>query len=840
MERNDYSRLSIGLRDEREERLLYVSVNSAATGSNLAEPEAPLQKTCLGTRLTLRACNSDHRRETKTRRSSPLPPEFDNNDVVGKVAPLLEFDNRFGHVVEGSTIVFEPTSHRTLRGMAEFLRGKFSKSLSLNRAWDLEGTVVVGRNSSYDYNEDFKHCFDVQDERCFYPVSFHPPVATLESVEARGKDRTIFSTPSQSTAVNGPLGAIANNTSVEMKIGEEDGVPSIELRSYNRDKYEWFVCKRYNAHSGDAGKSRRLVDPSRIRVSTRNPLGPAVECCGAEEEDGGDWIVYCMGQTVRVGVDTVKKLTAVMRARLSAYYRSQFNYPNITEMAAPPTFTVWEKESILHISVAPGAVLAFSEMEGVMADSCMVHHQVHCSMARPINMRASSWEDISAGSNLYWKLIPFAGLNRAPREMFAASQTTQAVTAPWAPATARMSPCYVSTPLASTEFVREMEQDQRENPAAIWDNLPGSNLVVCYLNLKENYEDSMIISSRVADMGCFSTMSVCTFRLNEKDKIPKVGERLCGKEYHWWKSGCNNSCKCNKKGTSDPRAMSVGRYPTGFVTVVDRTSDGGLSIKVESFSQFMPGDKCSTLHGQKGVSPSVAWMDPADLPVIHKKGMEPMTADIYISASAMVSRGTNGQAYESGVSWRACDGCRRTCGGPQCKSGVVVDLSDMETETCDYVTDGRTGLPMTTWVKEKIGGRYKVSRKLTRATFGFQWVVHQTQATREKHHFTHSSEPLGSLGTKSGRSAGGGVASAEMDSQAMTSSGLSACAGEIFNRGSVTRSALCTNCGRWQEVHDCGESGYMVRARGTTGVKSFDQISACVSGNANTYRVEHV
>lgn len=73
---------------------------------------------------------------------------------------------------------------------------------------------------------------------------------------------------------------------------------------------------------------------------------------------------------------------------------------------------------------------------------------------------------------------------------------------------------------------------------------PGEDLTVCYIQMPDNYDNSLIVMGATSDRGCFSTISLCTYRISEEEDIPVEGERLCGKKFKWWKGDYTDSCVC--------------------------------------------------------------------------------------------------------------------------------------------------------------------------------------------------------------------------------------------------------------------------------------------------------
>lgn len=796
-------------------RPLYVNPNNAHTGNSL-----------LSTQYTLRKCNEDYRRETNSFQRSQSPAEFDCYSIPGKIPSLLTFDNFQGHVVDGYTRIFNPPiHHQSMKSFYDHLTSRMHSSVRKCRAWDIDGTKKFNVRDILNNNKKiFSHqlikCIRTQTDTPYQPISVHPIHAHSESVDKYNRDSALFKMPSISTIVTGPFGGFHNNVSVEMGFDEKEGTKDIVKRTYDRSHLGFFCCG-YTSHSSDAGKTRRLCSYTRIRVSSSTPLWPLQDCID-QIDSIGEWTVYCMGSTFDTDEDGIRTIISHLDAGSEEYYNSQFNYPNTYSCPCPPTYMLYEDHKVLYISISPGVVLRSTPYNS-MVDSSMITDQSQTTFTRVIKLPTTGDESIKYYYNPWYLMAYLTKLNRQPRPLFACGQLTQGVFFPWSPATARVSPCHASSPMVATQFTRDMENDSLSNPEALWDIFPGEDMTVCFMNLPENYEDSMMVSSKFADMGGFSTISECTYRISEKDLTPKVGERICGKKYKWWKMPCPSSCKCvNSK--YDDNLISVDRVPTSKVTKVDRTKDGAISIKILSFSQFMTGDKISMTAGQKGVAHIV---DYQDLPLIVMKDGSSFIADLYMAVGSIVSRQTNGMIIESAIAMQsAIDGKKATVG--------YADNYDLDES--DYLINPITGKPMMCQFENN--GNLSIMK----ASVGMIRVINQTQMTRERHHLTHNSEGKRSLGTISGRAAGGGVAAAEMDFHAMFSSGLIGCAQELFDRGNCVRVPFCMICNRITVVNDCSttHSDHIVRVRMSYDVSVLDEMSASINKSANVYRVQHI
>ncbi len=793
-----------------ENNILFVLPKDAQTGVST-----------LSRQYTLRACNRDFRTISGSTGTYEDTPELDNNKVPGKIAPFVSYDNEFGHWVDDKTRVFEPTHFGDdFNSLRDNIRYNIQSSIRNGNLWDLTMTKPVSyktvQRDPTRFNEFFYKVSSSDTCREYNPFSAHPVQAYIESEKKRGRDAAIFKLPSQSTVVTGIHGGLSNNVALEMGFEEAPGTRNPTLRTYDT-KLLGFVCAGHTAHSGDAGKSRRLTSYTRVRV-----VHPSILDIIDIQGDGGpkDWIIYCMGFTCEMSYGDIWKACYDIISYSQKYYDDQFDLSRSPgDMLCPPSFTISEDEKIMYVSISSGVVLR-SVPGNSMIDSHMFNYQKENTIVEHTKPPKHGLESLKYWFSAFFLIAPFVEYDRPPRTLFASGQTTQGIFLPWSVGSARVSPQHVSKPLVATQFVRDIERDNEENPGAMWDVFSGEDLTVCYMNLPLNYEDSMVLSSAFSDRGGFATLSLCTYRISESDDIPEEGEKLCGKKYKWWKVACTDTCVCKYK--NGRRLVSTsGRVPSGTVHQILRTEDGAISIKVLSFSQILTGDKISTMHGQKGV---VRIVPQENLPMIVLKDGSIFHADLYIAVGSIVSRQTNGQIFESAHGLRAAR---------EGKLYTTQPTFDPSSEECDYVMNPMTGKIIT---RELPSGTIEPIR----ATIGITRIINQTQMTRERHHLTHRSEGKGSTGTHSGRADGGGVAASEMDFQVMYAKGLYSCAQEFLNRGNMTIVPVCRTCLAIKPLHDCGGPFREAKVRMPYDSASFDGISAAVSGTCNRYRIEHI
>jgi hypothetical protein len=788
--------------------------------------------TYLSTQYTLRCCNRDYRRVLGTEITGNENAELDGNKVPGKVAPLMTFDNSFGQwvpreeklhngkhvVIKAHTKVFPPRHCQDLDDMISVVKLYIRRTKNLKRLWDLYGTVTIDIDQAFkkDYPKEFQTVIKLQESSPYNPHSAYSAQAYIESSLARGRDKPLYTLPRQSTVVTGMLGGLHNNTSLQMGF-EEEGMADPEKRAYDI-KYLGFICAGHTSHSSDAGKSRRVTSYTRVRVLWESILDCVKLRCSTQE-DRRDWIVYCMGITCYVSETEAWCIAHNLTKSSIEYFKDQFSFDGARRLMCPAGYMVYEDAKVLYISISSGVIMRSTTADS-MIDSSMLNHQKPNSIVEHPPLPTHGSHSMKFLYSPFFMLAPFAQHDRPPRGLFASGQTTQGIFWPWSPATARVSPLHASRPIVATQFARDIEKDAGLNDGAIWDIFPGEDLVICYMNMPLNYDDSIIVSSKFADMGGFSTISLCTYRISESENIPEEGEKLCNKKYKWWKVECTDTCICKRKDGSRMVSTS-GRVPSGIVHQVIRTEDGHISIKVRSFSQLLSGDKISTMHGQKGV---VRIVDVHKLPVIVLKDGSTMIADAYMAVGSIVSRQTNGQIYESACGWK---------GAKEGQLQTVGDVTSTDSEECDHILFADTG---------KVIMRQMPSGKVEpiKASIGMTRFLNQTQMTREKHQLTHRPEGKFSTGTRSGRADGGGVAASEMDFHVMYSSGLYGCAQELFDRGNACLVPVCRNCKAIMSVHDCGKDSDVAMTIMSFDNVVFDQISACVNGSCNRYEIEHM
>lgn len=602
----------------------------------------------------------------------------------------------------------------------------------------------------------------------------------VDRVPYRAVYRELYPYPRTTAPSAGLFGTDHNNSFLDFSPLEKAKEPDAVERAF-LPHHLGYVCPAHTSHSYEAGKSRRTAKGVRVRYINKSTRDTVLAFLDALEEDSGtkEWRLYCAGQVCLVSEHQVNCILVTFRLR---------------SIVADPGLGVYvyKKAKLLMVCISPG-VLTRRCANSVWSDNCNAHMSDKTPLTIDPHIPHQGPNFKENVMSFHYSLIPFVEHNAPVRTSISSAQIVQAVTLPFCPATAAVSPVFVTRPVATTPMYARIMKYQRDM-LDVGSYLPGETVSVLYLNHELNFEDSVMVSRRYADLGGFSTISLCRYLLPANDYVPPVGSKLCSKLCEWWKSKCQPGCKHTKGWLEKDRSMNVFNAPTGRVASHRFTKTGEQSIKVTSFEQFQTGNKVSTGHGQKGVATLVNY---EDMPRCIMQDGTQATPDVVMGMSSITNRQTLGQLYET-------MSCLR--GLRECTVPLVVHTDDVEPlDEVVGVYDGCTGEPYTTLkvATDSKSGEMRVSEVQTKATFGFVRMFNQSQMTRERHFTSHRRMSPNTLRTPVKRSKGGALNQGEMEVQAAVAAGLAQCAGELRKRGDEVVTLLCTQCQRLRLLHSC-------------------------------------
>lgn len=734
-------------------------------------------------------------------------PELDGSMEPGQMCRMRGFVNVVGipgrdeseeyALEEKSTVVisFPPSSEQGMVQMLNSLARDVNRAISSRMLWCPPGTVEFRKPDNLTWKDggdlsgdDVSSILDSIQASFLPPVSIYSCHAFYESQRRTQSSwfRRVFLYKSQVTPMPGLLGTLANNTNIDMCIDENPADPDTEARRYE-DRFKGVICCAHTPHGADAGMGRRCAMDTKVRLISHDTLNALLSMRESANSTAANtdlsWTVYCMGRYCRTSFACIRAM-ALTVSRMPSYERISIGFYTDTSL------------KILVINISTGALVKLCS-NGIWADTTEINLVNRIEVMRAPRVDEEGDDLLRSTTSPYFSTVSYVEYDRPPRPLFSSVQTQQAVCSPWSPGTAVVSPNYTFRPLVQTPFLRNM-YSRPDDEISIPDEFPGIDLVVCYMNLPENYEDAILVSRGFIQRGGFSSMSKCVYVLPLSEYVPPRGSRLCTVLSPWWKSGCQEGCKHTIDDiTKKSRTFSTSpKVPTGRVFSSKITSTGHMSVEVLSFAFLQEGDKLSTPHGQKGVCVTQT----EELPIGIDREGEMVFFDAIISTSAIVNRETNGQIYEG------IEGIRRLRYGNDLYSTGTGIGSPFDLEEEVVIVDPATGMPM-----PRILHDGSVS-KMT-ATYGALRVFSQTQMTRERHHSTHTVPGRQALSAPVGRSKGGPLRIGEMEVQALWSVGMTSVLGEVSWRFDNVTVQVCTGCRRIITMHrsECDKTDKIVK-----------------------------
>lgn len=778
--------------------------------------------------LTLRQLNATYGEVGGCKYGRAEPPEFDRCITKGCISPMRRFNNIIGHFMpsvpgmentDPCCICLTPEIFNDIAEMGEAVNIELGTTIRRGRLWSLHGSYICKKNNSGQWihgnkvlDIEIANELDRVSISFSCPLSVHSQHAWLECEDAKDVAFIlgIFKQPEETTAVTSLMGTLQNNEIIDLAPYEPDDVPNMELRLRDAD-IPSFLCKGHTSHSTEAGRVRRVCCDVHARVLSKTLLDKTVKGCEiAQRHNKGvkDWTLFCMGKLCRC---TFKSLLMFKR------YISSISSLDIQTC----TLDINAETKTALLSISSGVLLRKD-----------LNNNVYCSTS----LYADRWpndrynillpsEDSNEALRYYFsgffQLIPFICFNRPPRTVISSVQSQQAVATPYGAGTSSVAPTHTSKPLVSTPLLEEIMNDES---AGICDYMPGEDLVICYANLNDTYEDSIILSAGSAARGLYAYMGYSSYIVGSHEKVPEVNEYANMKDNPWWKTYSRRNTYIPKEGSGTKIQVPKGAKPLlaggdgrGMVTSKSITQTGDISVKLLRFSTSVTGDKLASGHGQKGVLK--LWRD-EDMPWGIDENGNTIRFDMVMSLASITNRLTNGHYYEMVSGVKAAKEGRRLVIQPSeyCKD---------HTETTLY--DGKTGRM---YMRNSPNNEIPVL-----ASWGICRIWQMTQLSWDKQHYTHNTASKYSISTPVGRSAGGGVKFGEMETHAVASSGLTEVSREIKRRIDTIDINICATCESIPQVCTCGSRRVLMPVSIPHSMLVFDYSNILTSGYANKYRV---
>lgn len=738
---------------------------------------------------TIRSTFEEYRDRGGARWVDADPPEMSVMSDTGEITCMARLRSPVGLPSGGIYVGPYPAMHPSLRETMHAVMRWVEGAINSGFLWCPPDSVRVERGGSGVWkcsgaalDVELGEVLSTIERSSLTPLSVSTVHAALESDAIRNEQvfRNFYVYPRTTVPSTGLFGTSHNNSFIDISPLEKEKEPDMKAREF-REEYVGFICASHTSHSYEAGRSRRVTEDVLVRLLGYKSYRVAEELSSRETEEEGftkDWTVFCCGQVCKVGIKTVDQICIHHR---------------LLSLGDDPGYGVYVREplKVCVISISSG-VLTKKCSNGVWADNCNAHISDRLRFSVKPRIDTSGPDFHRSCLSGHYSYIPFVEYNAAVRTSISSAQITQAVTMPYCPATAAVSPCHVFKPIVTTpSYRRIMIKQEVELDLASY--MPGENVCVLYHNLPLNYEDAVVMSKRYAQNGGFSTISTCRYLLPATDYVPPVGGMLCSRLSKWWKSGCQEHCKHTIQYVESSVNCSPFKRPTGRVVSRVILKTGEQSVKVKSYASYQAGDKLSTGHGQKGVGAKL--VDYHDLPVCTTKRRETVIPDVVVAVGSIVSRQTVGQIYESGA---GIDRLRDP------SINMVINPDEIRSLGEDVtVMNPWTGKYYKTAVTDKSNPDREAFLETSFATLGYVRMFNQSQMARERHFTSHRSMTKNTLRTPTKRSRGGALREGEMEVQATVAAGLVNCVEELRKRGDEVLVHVCKMCQRLRLLHSC-------------------------------------
>ncbi|GKT67459.1 hypothetical protein ColTof4_14385 [Colletotrichum tofieldiae] len=270
--------------------------------------------------LTLRNVNKEYRDNRGGCWTHATPPELSGSADQSYIPSLVKFDNIVGQVTLEDSWLWEVKAFEDPSVMLEQSAEMVRECVAEGSLW----TVPNGR---------------------LYRRS---PTGTWTSeLGVLGGEEGLY-------------GTLHNNQLIDMAPLEKDKEPDMAARSFD-PSFTGFICLSHTSHTHDAGRVRRVICDTRVRILTERTVEQLLSMSLRTSVEVGEreWVLFIMGYYSRVDMVCIN--------RLAVFHR-------LCAVSGLQTFSlhISKRNRICAISVSPG-VLSKLTSSGVWADNMEVH-----------------------------------------------------------------------------------------------------------------------------------------------------------------------------------------------------------------------------------------------------------------------------------------------------------------------------------------------------------------------------------------------------------------------------------------------------------------------------------
>lgn len=694
--------------------------------------------------------------------SIPIPKRFDPCNEIPVCIPSDDKEVSSGVEEERLMIVSVRVSRLgTLGAAMDTLKGNVA-------SWTFTNPVVLMTNTIPTLTRVARAY-----EKRHLPLYFYEGSALYEQTFNSGQTKEIWSELFVSclTGVRrrNLLGTLMDNSVVDVRPFEKNDdfsvIHDISRRQYKRE-WRGFIDPSYTTANLEAGVLRALTARTNIRIRTAKTIQDLERIIGAAsyidcdfkyyEDDEDVWLVHMSGATGFTRSSEVRKMVCSWREHIHI------------DM---PSLHVFVEERVVSITGGNGCLVRqrestgqkFDESQSVWVDSLVFNSdEMRAALGIEVERLTNPFEFM----RYHVSLMPYVLYDGLPRPTLGTFMGPQAIATPRTTLNSSNCPVKVVPPVVETP-TSMMLRNEGLGPSA----LPGINLIVLFANDRRCYEDSVVISQEVNDLGLADYAGTIRHPLPEDVPIPEVND-IIEPETSWYRIGT-----------------------PGVVEDIEITMDRGttlvLRLEVEG---LRIGDKMATSHGQKQ---TISCMSPREeMPLCTDVSTgATFRPHVIMAAVSVHNRETVGQIYEARASLQA----------------VNIEDFDPTKEYESYVTapfgeDGQTLEPAEcTFVSpqnnRKVLSSIKGNLEPCKADYGVCrfWVL--SHLSRDKQHYA-SSVPR-TIQAPRGKLKGGSVRIGDLDLLTIGAKGLVHSMGELLDSSDACIVSVCKVCERLSLLCDC-------------------------------------
>ncbi|KAJ3318126.1 hypothetical protein HDV06_000806 [Boothiomyces sp. JEL0866] len=439
-----------------------------------------------------------------------------------------------------------------------------------------------------------------------------------------------------------------------------------------------------------------------------------------------------------------------------------------------PNLHIFPAKRVISFATSPGCVLKLVECvdsitmpKSAWVDSLVFNDDI---MMEVYGYKRPPLNELNQYSKSFMSFVPYWCYNQAPRPLYASSISPQALCRPRVEVISTSIPIHVSVPVIRTPLVTSLCSEM-SSKSSIPLSFPGHHLLVAFINSKDNYEDSVILSQKVNDWETFAHEGYIAHPIPDSVTSVKKGQVL---ERESWIRPIGSITVLSKGINKNKTSYFIGKIVT---------------------KHLMVGDKLATQHGQKFTISKILPEDQMPLCRDTRTG-ETFKPHIVVASSSIHNRGTVGQIYEA---WKTFETINSYDFNPlSLKSHVDMSPSEMFTKPNNCYTCNFTSFSGTDFVSRKDDNGLTT---LCIADYGICnfWLL--GHLTRDKQ--LYLSKAPRAIKIPKGRLKGGSVRLGEMEIITLYMKGMIFCLSELLESYDQVEVSVCDKCRRLSILCDC-------------------------------------